>query len=163
MKNEVDNFKEVMKNGMLLNFKDDGFLTPVLFFLVHNMHPQLKMIPNEFLSTKEGKQLLADKIKNICSEPDVIAAGIIIEASGIKIDLNSPKDLFNKINSGEVKVSDLKEREDYILMIFSTPEKDEKFSYVVDVENKKIIEEMGSDNMGLIAGTFSNFFQWNKQ
>ena len=160
MNAKLDSFKTFLVNGMLDNFTWDGFLTPMLFFFQDDT-PMMAMIPNRMLSTPEGKIELATYIKAKCAEPNVLAAGMIIEAHGAKIDADSEeiKSVFN----GKTKVSELKQALDIIILIFSTPEKEEMFSYVVDCKNKLIIGEFGnSDEFNAGNGLFNDFFKWNK-
>jgi hypothetical protein len=64
--------------------------------------------------------------------------------------------------SGNVKVSELKESQDIILMIFSTPANEEMISYVVDCDNKTVGEQLTEGEAEGVGGTFSHFFNWNK-
>lgn len=157
MKNKsVNDFKEVLRQGMIANFEKCGYLTPVFFFYMDN-HPIISMIPPELLGSRNGKELLAGMIRNICSEKPVLAAGIIIEANAAKMDKDN--ELTKLVENGDVRVSELKEKQDIILMLFSTPEKEEIISYVVDCKNKTVGEPFanGFDATGM-QGTFSNFF-----
>jgi hypothetical protein len=149
----VDDFKEVMRNGMIENFKNDGFLAPFVFFLADNQ-PHITQIPNDMLKSTAGKVALAGNIKELCKSPEVHACGIIIEAYGAKMDGEDAKKVFG----GVVRVSELDEKQNIIIMIFSTPEKDESFSYVVDSKNKTVGEEFLQDTDGM-GGIFGNFFE----
>ena len=117
------------------------------------------MIPNEFLASSGGKAQLGDIIRDICLQPNVFAAGIIFEAYGAKMDKddNNTKLVFD----GTLKVSELNDRDDIIILMFSTPEGEELISYVVDVENKIVGKRFTPDNdCNGIGGNFSNFFKW---
>ena len=154
---KIDEFKEVMKNGMIMNFQASGFLTPVMFFLRGN-EAVVSEIPSKYFKDYEGKTKLADIIKKICKQPDVIAGGIIIEAYAKAVNQND--EMSKLLLNGDIRVSELKEKQDIILMVFSTPEKEEAIAYYVDCENKTIGKKLPSD--GSYGGTFSNFFDWNK-
>jgi hypothetical protein len=103
--------------------------------------------------------MLGDIIKKICKEPNVIVCGIIIEAYAKSI--NKTDEMSKLLLNGSVKVSELKEKEDIILMIFSTPVKEETIAYYVDCNNKTIGKPVAPE-CGSFSGIFSNFFEWNK-
>lgn len=155
----VDDFKEVMRNGMIENFKNDGRLLPVAFFYADNQ-PHISEIPNDMLKNSAGKLALSMNIKALCGNPAVTAAGIIIEAYGAKINADS-KDAKNVLD-GIVRVSELDEKQDIIIMIFSTPEKDETFSYLVDSKNKTVGEEFVTGDSDPMKSIFGNFFEMRK-
>lgn len=157
--NLVNEFKEIMRKSMIENFENDGALTPVIFFIKDNQ-PIISQIPYEFLESQEGKYLISQVIKNICSQPNVLAVGMIIEAYGA---ITNPDDKISKdIISGEIKVSDLDDKQDIIVMIYSTPEKEEIIAYVVDEENKKVLDRFGETDANSLSGLFSGFFNWSK-
>ena len=85
MSNQLDKFKIALKNAMLENFKQDGYLAPMLFFNQDDQ-PIMEVIPKEFLINVEGKKKLAEFIKGKCCEPNVLAAGMIIEAHGAVLE-----------------------------------------------------------------------------
>jgi len=122
--------------------------------------PIISQIPSEFLENADSKKILADMVKNMCQEPTTLAAGIIIEANGMMINYES--EMIDAILSGEVKLSELKESEDIIMMLFSTPEEEEMIAYKVDVDNKKVGDIFGGKELGTLDGIFSNLFAWNK-
>jgi hypothetical protein len=161
MNYKIEQFKEHMHQSMLMNFKKNGFLVPVIFFLFCG-RSIIEKIPQNLLSSPEGKDHLANAIKHMCEDPRVTAAGIIIEANAAKIKADN--ELINSIFNGDVKVSELKEKKDIIIMVFSTFEGEEMISYVVDSSNKIIVEPFNDndDNKGSYGGRFSNFFSWNK-
>jgi hypothetical protein len=154
---KIEEFKKIMKNGMIENFKSHGCLTPVMFFMRGN-EAMISQIPKEFLKDSEGKELLANLIRNICKQPDVIAGGIIIEAYAKVVDKND--EMSKLLLNGDIRVSELKEKDDIILMVFSTPEKEETIAYYVNCKNKTIGKSLPSGSS--IGGTFSEFFDWNK-
>lgn len=158
MKNTND-FKDAMHQGMIKNFERDGHLAPVLF-LYKEGNPTIGEIPNELLSTPEGKDVLSGIIHNICLDPDVLAVGVIMEAYGAKIDKDN--EMAKLVSEGNIRVSEMKEKQDIIMMVFSTPEKEEYFSYVVDCENKTVGEVFGEGTDHLMKGRFSGFFNWKK-
>lgn len=154
---KIEEFKKIMKEGMIKNFKASGFLTPVMFFMRSN-EAVVSAIPKQFLNDYEGKESLADLIRSVCKQPDVIAGGIIIEAYAKAVNKND--EMSKLLLNGSMRVSELKEKDDIIMMVFSTPEKEETIAFYVDCKNKTIGEQFPSD--GSIAGTFSNFFKLNK-
>lgn len=158
MYSEIEKYKEVMKNGMIDNFKRDGNLVPVVFF-VENFDLTIAEIPNHFLLSEEGKNALSVLIRNKCANPNIQAAGMIIEAWGAKIDVDG--DVAKALENSEIKVSDLDEKVDIIILIFSTPTKSEIIAYRVDSENKKILDNFG-DEIKSISGRFSDFFKWTQ-
>jgi len=155
----LNDFKEVLRQGMIQNFEKCGYLAPVVFFYMEK-RPMISMIPPELLSSVKGKQILSGMIRNFCQKNPVLAAGIIIEADAAKVNENSES--AKLAMNGDIKVKDLKEKEDIIIMIFSTPEGDEMISYVVDYETKKVGEPFGEGKPDRFAGIFANFFTWNK-
>lgn len=155
---KIEDFKEIMRTGMIKNFTASGFLAPVMFFMRGN-EAVISEIPKEFLKDSEGKASLANLIKSICKQPDVIAGGIIIEAYAKSVKKND--EMAKLLLNGEIRVSELKEKDDIIMMIFSTPEKEETIAYYVNCENKTIGEQFAPEGSSA-GGTFSNFFDWNK-
>jgi hypothetical protein len=160
MNYKIEQFKEHMHESMLMNFKKHGVLTPVVFFLFCD-RSIIEKIPSNLLNSPEGKDHLARAIKHMCQKPSVTATGIIIEAYGAKVNGNT--ELANLLLEGNIKVSELKEKEDLIIMIFSTPEGEEMFAYVVDSSTKTVIEPFNKNSKTTNSkGRFSNFFSWNK-
>jgi hypothetical protein len=160
MKSEkLNGFKEIMKNAMIENFERDGFLTPIVFFLKDDQ-PLISMIPPDFINTSEGKNMLSEMIKNFCLQPNVFAAGLILEANGAKMEKDT--ELSKLVMSGDIRVSELKEKLDIIVMIFSTPESDELVAFEVDCKNNKVCDEFGGGEASAIGGTFTKFFNWNR-
>ena len=161
MKNKVtvEDFKEVMRSGMIANFKKDGYLVPVVFFYTED-GPHIAQIPNDSLKSTASKTSLALNIKALCIDPEILAAGVIIEAYGAKIDVNSEN--AQKVLDGEIHVRDLAEREDVIAMIFSTPEKDESIVYSVDCEKKTVGEAFTPEDAEPMVGIFGSFFELRK-
>jgi hypothetical protein len=160
MKNaKLNIFKESLRNGMIENFQKYGELVPMLFFLKDNT-PIMGQIPNELLSCTEGKMILAAKIRNVCIEPNVFAAGIIMEANGVKFEENN--ELSKQVINGNISISELKEKQDIIVMIFSTPEEEVMLAYEVNCNDKTVGNMFGEEEMKQMGGTFSNFFSWNK-
>ena len=158
MNAKLESFKISLVNGMIENFTKDGFLTPMLFFFQDV--PMMAMIPSGMLSTPEDKMELAAYIKAKCAEPNVLAAGMIIEAHGAKLDVNNEET--KSVFDGKTKVSELKQAIDIIIMIFSTPEKEEMFSYAVDCKTKTILGKFNEDFNIAGNGLFNDFFKWNK-
>lgn len=154
----VEEFKEVMRGGMVKNFMNNGHLVPVVFFYMKDQ-PYITQIPNDMLKSTAGKVALAGNIQEICKNPDILACGIIIEAYGAKINADSED--AKKVLDGVVRVSELDEKQDIIIMMFCTPEKEETITYLVDCKNKTVGEEFlqGADGM---TGIFGNFFELRK-
>jgi hypothetical protein len=159
IKKKLCEFKESMRNAMIKNFERDGFLAPVVFFYKGNS-PMIGQIPFELLENSGGKDVLAGIIRLTCQEPDVFAAGIIMEANGAKVDVGTEN--AEKLLSGEMSVADYKNKQDLIVMVFSTPEDEEMFAYEVDCENKTVGELFSGEALRHFTGTFANFFCWNK-
>lgn len=153
------NFKETLKSGMIKNFEKDGHLTPIVFFFVNNQ-PIVSLIPPELLSDQIGKEILGNMIKSFCAQPNVLAGGIIIEAYGAKMDGDG--ELAKLVLNGDVSVSELKEHVDIIIMMFSTPEAEEMIAYEVNCEKHEIGAKFGSEEAKAFGGTFSKFFNWNR-
>jgi hypothetical protein len=155
---KLNEFKESLHQTMIENFKRDGFLAPILFFFKDN-NPIIGMIPPELLNTDEGKERLASIIKGVCGKPNVLAAGLIMEANAAKIDSNS--ELAKLITNGDISISELKEKQDIIVLFFGTPESEEIIAYTVDCKNKIVGKPFGKGATNL-RGKFSGFFSWNK-
>jgi len=151
-------FRECLREGMIENFEKDGCLVPIFFFYKDGI-PVIGEIPGELLDSPEGKNMLAGVIRNVCQQPNVLAAGLIIEASGAKMDDDS--DLAKLVKNGDVRISELKESQDIIIMVFSTPETEEFIAYCVDTD-KKTVGEKFAEQTDKFNGIFSNFFTWNK-
>jgi hypothetical protein len=156
---KLNNYKESLRLGMIKNFEKNGHLAPILFFLKDNA-PVIIQIPSDFLSTQESKVLFGNSVRRLCQEPNVMAAGMIIEAWGVK--LHEDNEMSKLLMNGNMKVRDVKDRQDIIIMIFSTPEGEETISYVVDCENKTVGEKFIGEDAGKMGGNFSNFFNWTK-
>lgn len=156
----LEKLKNGLVNAMLFNFKKDGYLTPTLFFVNHKMEPHFEPIPQEIMGTPQGKQILGQVIKKICSNLQIIAAGVIVEAYAKSINKDTDQELSNLLQQGNLKVSELKDKEDIILMVFSTPTKEEIISYFVDPNTKTIKEKLPDG--GEVGGLFSQFFEWRK-
>src|ERR1035437_6414434 len=130
---KINEFKEIMKNGMIKNFQSSGFLVPIMFFMRGNQ-AVISEIPKEFLKDSEGKTMLSDFIKNICKQPDIIAGGIIMEAYAKVVNKND--EMSKLLLNCSIRVSELKEKDDIIMMIFSTPEKEEAIADHVRIKVK---------------------------
>jgi hypothetical protein len=154
MNTEISVFKESMRQMMLSNFKIFGFLTPITFFL-YKGKPIIEMIPEQMLATPKGKEALAQGIQQFCTQKDVSGAGIIMEAWGAELDGADQSKPYKP-------ASQLPQRKDIIIMIFSTPYSEELFAYVVDPKNKAIVSEFGQHEKAQMSGTFSQFFKWNR-
>jgi hypothetical protein len=158
---EIDSFKEVMHQGMLENFKKDGFLQPLIFLLYkkeNEIFPIFKPLEGNFMGNYEYKKDITEKMHIICESPLVLAAGIITEAYGAKI--SNDNEISKKLLNGDIRVSELKEKEDIIILTFNTRVSEEIIAYVVDVKNKTIVEKYPEASN--YSGMFSGFFGWKK-
>lgn len=158
---EVEKLKKTMHDGMLKAYKQDGMLVPILFYH-QNGEPTLTQIPSMLLSSAAGKDILTEYIKKICLEPTTLCAGLVIEAHGVKLNPDEDVEDTEKLEMGELVVSEHPKRFDMIMFIFSTPEKDEITIYEVDPKNKTIGEKHGGEEANIIASRFSEFFKWIK-
>lgn len=156
---KINNLKESLKNVMIQNFERDGYLTPILFFYKDG-GLVISMIPNEYLSIPDGKSKLSELIKETCALPNVFAAGIICGATGGKVRVEENQNIDDLVKSG-LNINQCEEKFDMIMMIFSTPEKEDIYSYRVNVDEKTVFEteDKSFESMG---GMFSNLFQWTK-
>ncbi|MFA5366336.1 MAG: hypothetical protein WC333_00235 [Dehalococcoidia bacterium] len=144
---------------MIANFENDGRLDPVMFFLKAGK-PIIIRIPDFMFSSQKNKTIVSNSIKLFTHQPDVLAAGIIIEAWGAK--LSDKDELVESLKKGEKQVRDLEEKQDVIIMLFSTPEKEEMIGYTVDCVNKKVCEKFSDGEDASYGGIFANFFTWNR-
>ena len=160
MNEKIKHFKESMLASMILNYQRDGYLAPVFFMLLSDGRPAMSLIPRDLL-TPENKIQLAFLIKNIIAKNStVIAAGLIIEAYGAQMHKDS--EMTKLVLNGNMEMKDIKDKHDIIIMLFSTPEKEEFFSYLVDEETKTVGEKFVDDDSKNCNGIFSNLFTWNK-
>lgn len=159
MKKIIEDFKEVLHQGMIDNFKKDGYLSPIMFFIKNNQ-PAITLIPEEMLATHENKLRLAGIMRMICNDPMVTFMGLIIE--GYASRMHQDSELTKLILNGDMKVSELKEKDDVIIMVYGTPEEEGSFSYVVDPKTHTVGEKFSDDETKGIGGVFSNFFNARK-
>ena len=162
-------FKDSIHHGMLENFQRDGYLRPIAFFL-HKIpidgspfemtEPLPVIIPiDKYLSgDSDWKQSLAYAMHKMCENPLVIAAGLVIEGNGAKFHVDD--ELGKLVQSGAVKISELKVKQDIIVMMFSTPAEEELFIYDVDIKNKTVGERFPESHN--FNGLLTNLFGWNK-
>lgn len=158
--NKFELIKKVMIDGMVRNFKNDGFLSPLIFFSV-GTQLELSNVPQELLSDDLGKSILGGVIRTKCCEPDTTVAGMIFEAYGKKL-YEEDNELKDSLLNGEVRVSELDEKQDLIVMIISSPEKQEVITFNVDPETKTVDELLDGNETDGLGGTFSEFFNWEK-
>lgn len=157
-------FKASMLKGMKAGFERDGYLVPIAFFLHQSLFdgkppiPTLIPIDGNLLADYETKSRLSFAMHNMCKNPLIIAAGLILEANCAKFYKND--ELAKLVISGAIRISELKDKNDIILMMFSTPVSEELFIYDVDVKNKIVGERYSETNE--FTGIFTNFFGWNK-
>ena len=146
-----------MHDTMLENYKRDGHLSPV-FITFSNEKILITPIPRDQLKP-ENKQALATTIKNTCKNPLILASVVIIEAYGAQVKPDS--EVINKIMKGEIDMSDIEDKNDIIIMIFSSPEEEEFIAYYVD-DKTKIVGERFCEEGDNFEGLFSHLFAWNK-
>ena len=156
---DLKEFKEHLTKSMILNFEHDGYLAPMVFFFIEGQ-PVIAPIPFPFLSNHEGKEILAGMIRSFCQSNPVLAAGIIMEAYGARLDADT--ELSKLILNGDVRVSELSEKQDIIVMLFSTPVGEELITFCVNPETKTVGEEFSGGGMSMLQGVLSNFFTWNR-
>jgi len=146
-----------MHESMIVNYKKDGRLTPV-FITLTNEKIQVAQIPRELLKS-ENKITLAETIKTTCRSPVVLAAVIILEAYGAQVAPNS--EIAKQVLNGKIDMSEIKDKKDIIIMIFSSPETEEFIAYYVNDDTKTIGKRFCDDGSNF-NGTFSHLFTWNK-
>jgi len=157
MNKKIQWFKKMTHDSMLLNYKRDGHLLPV-FITFSTEKILITLIPRDMLKP-ENKPALAATIKNVCKNPLILASVVIIEAYGAQVDPKS--EIINQIMKGEMDMSDIKEKNDIIIMIFSSPEEEEFIAYYVDDKTKTIGKRFCEEGDNF-EGLFSHLFAWNK-
>jgi hypothetical protein len=157
MNKKIEWFKKMSHDSMLLNYKKDGYLAPV-FITYTNEQILITQIPRELL-LPEKKIQLAETIKAVCKNPTILAAVLILEAYGAQVDPKS--EIINQIMKGEIDMSEIEEKKDIIIMIFSSPQEEEFIAYYVDDKTKTIGERFCEDG-NHFDGMFSHLFSWNK-
>lgn len=157
MNKKIQWFKKIMHESMLTNYKRDGHLMPV-FITFSNENILVTPIPRNLLSS-ENKPALAATIKNTCKNPLILASVVIIEAYGAQLEPDS--DVIEQMNRGEIDMSDIENKSDIIVMIFSSPEEEEYIAYYVDDETKTVGERFCEEGTNF-EGMFSHLFAWNK-
>jgi len=135
--------KECMVEGMISNFKTDGELVPVLFFLEENQ-PSITQIPDEYVTTATGMATLIDLINRMRKKPSISAVGFIYMASMACVQIGSVVEQL--IRMGALRINDLKIKQKVIVMHFATPEYQEDFVFPVDIKNKTVGERYNTVN-----------------
>ena len=158
MNQNLMRIKEVLHQGMIQNFKKDGELAPIMFFVDGGI-PIFRLIPPKLLADVTGKEILAKNLKNIAKKASVTAVGIIMEAYGTKVSNNS--EMAKLLLNGGLRVGELKEKQDLIVLIFSTVEGEEVVMYEVDPQTKSIgrlylDKEAGKNSDGIFSHFFDN-------
>lgn len=157
MNEKIQWFKKLMHDNMLTNYKRDGYIMPV-FITFSTEKILITPIPRELLMP-ENKPVLANTIKRTCKNPLILASVVIIEAYGAQVAPDS--EIIEQMNRGEIDMSDIKEKRDIIVMIFSSPEEEEFIAYYVDDETKTVGERFCEEGTNF-EGLFSHLFAWNK-
>lgn len=148
-------FKNMIYSGMTAAFERDGFVQPLAFFLI-NGQPVIVEIPMDFMANYESKAIMVAGLKRICGMPGVTAGAFVTEAYAAKFEENDQrKDL---VMNGAMRVSECDNKQDIIMMVFSTPVGEEMISHFVNPENKTVGEKM--DDVEKFEGLFSGFFKW---
>ena len=146
-----------MLESMIENYKRDGHLLPV-FITFTTEKILITPIPRDQLKP-ENKQALADTIKNTCKNPLILASVVILEAYGAQAKPDSK--ILDQIIKGEIDMSDIKDKHDIIIMLFSSPEEEEFLAYYVEDKTKTVGERFCEDGTHF-EGIFSHLFGWNK-
>lgn len=133
-------------------FKKHGPLPSMVFFVTSDLYPEFILIPSIGLETPEGKTALKYTILDMCKDPKIIAAGMIVNGSA-KILKNEKND--------ETQKNDFEDTQDIIMLIFSTPSNEEAITYYVNSETKTILGKTSFTNVQC-GGKFSNFFELRK-
>ena len=157
MNEKIQFFKKIMHDSMLENYKRDGHLSPV-FITFSNEKIFITPIPRDQLKP-ENKQMLVATIKNTCKNPLILASVVILEAYGAQVEPHS--EVIDQIISGEIDMSDIEDKHDIIIMLFSSPEEEEFLAYYVDDKTKTVGERFCEDGTHF-EGLFSHLFAWNK-
>lgn len=150
----ANQLKGIMLKGMFENFKMDGSVSPVFFFFKDN-EPCVGLIPPEFMSSHEGKVMFSQLLREISNDPRVTVVGLIYEAYMACTERGSQ--LGELLDSGNLRVADLKTKQDVIVMHFATPERQEAFIFPVDIKNRTIGERFDIAD-GVAEGLFANLF-----
>lgn len=159
--------RESIQRGMKEKFEKEGFLKPVAFFL-HNPPadehfppiPVPVVIPiGRYFGDANWKTCLSYAMHRMCENPLIIAAGFVAEANCAKF--KDDDELGKLVASGAVRINELKNHDDIIMMVFSTPVKEEIFIYSVDIKNKKVGERYPEAN-GFV-GLLTNLFGWSSK
>ena len=72
--------------------------------------------------------------------------------------------MYNIVNIflyGEIDMSDIEDKHDIIIMLFSSPEEEEFIAYYVDDATKTVGDKFCEDGTNF-EGLFSHLFAWNK-
>jgi len=158
----IEGFKKVMHDGMLKNFEVDGQVLPIVFFLYKEedkYKPVFAALEGNLMSDKTYKKAIAFALSKVCTNPNIVAAGVITEAYGAKLDINDS--VAKQLLDGEITVSELDEKDDLVILFFSTPVSEEVIVYTVDVKNKSIGEKYPETSN--FIGIFSGLFGWKKK
>lgn len=148
-------FKDMIYGGMKAAFERDGQIRPMGFFLIAG-NPVIVEIPMDFMENYQSKSILANGLKKMCQMPGVEAGAFVTEAYVTMVDENTEN--AEAIKNGDIRVSDLENKNDIIMMVFSTPIEEVMIGHFVNPEEKTIGEKL--DSGGVFKGMFSGFFKW---
>ena len=157
MNEKIQWFKKFMLESMIENYKRDGHLSPV-FITFTTEKILITPIPRDMLKP-ENKLELATTIKNTCKNSLILASVVILEAYGAQVEPDS--EVINQIIRGEIDMSDIEDKRDIIIMLFSSPEEEEFLAYYVNDKTKTVGERFCEDGTHF-EGMFSHLFAWNK-
>lgn len=153
---DLNEFKESLKGSMIQNYKNDGYLTPVIFYLDEGKFI-ISKIPEILFNSDEGKNEVSSLLHLISQKPTVTVVGMIYEAYMTKQEKDN--ELIKLLENGSLRVSELKEKQDVLILLFSTFESETMIMVEVNSETKEI-GEITENNTG--GGRFSGFFNINK-
>jgi len=158
---KLEMMQKVMEGKMIENYETHGHLVPVIAFISVDFETRIIPIPKEALEDARGKSVLVDMIKDACKEPEIAAAAIILEAYAKRVS-STEDEMAKLILSGNIRVRECKEKDDVLMFLFSTPNKEEMVTYFVDDKKKLVLGKVPGDQTGDIGGIFSNLFEKRK-
>lgn len=154
----IREFKDQIIPIMKANFERDGYLAPMLFYILEGKQVVFP-IPGEYFENENGKNALSGFLNELARHKGMELVAVAMEAYAAKMDPHSP--LTDLVKSGNMRVSELSTREDIILLAISTPMRDELVTLKVDPVAKKVMGKW-TDPTGQTTGRFSNFFAFRR-
>lgn len=140
------------------NFKLHGELAPI-YFIITDGRLKIDVIPSENLETSEAKESLGRTFKVMCRNPKVSCFGTIIDAYVTTTDQNA--EITKLLLSGAMKVAELKDKHDAMVLTIATPEEELVVMYLTDPKTRTILKriEYQSSEDKTANGNFMNFFE----